>query len=383
MRLATTTMSFEERNFTNQSSGTGRNPSKVVRGVGRTATGRSSKAAPAEQTDSGRGTPQPKDNIVYTLQEKLREAEAKIQALDLLVAPVEQVRAQLNAEKRKCGEAERLMGRWEVQCSELMEQAAYLEAGEMDAQRKAERAQMETSQLEYSCTLLGAHAHTATTELEEAKRIEQELAVKRLNLTLAHAEAENAHARAEIHAQDNLLEVQALYRAHNASQLQVGETRGDLFQIRCEAGASASQLQRLMWEHERLRADHEEQHAILSDAVAHSSALASRNEYLEAELTQARSLVALESSRGMAVVGASKNALVALEDFPTTTAPVSSVPASPSAAAQSTLSDPLWPPRSPYRSPRSRCEYPRSGFRRHLRKLEPCGGNVPTEYERP
>lgn len=383
MRRAPTTTSFEERSYTNQSSGTtGRDPSKAARGVERTATGRSSKA-PAEETDSRSGTKQPKDDIIYTLQEKLREAEAKNQALDLLVAPVEQVRAQLNAEKRKCGEAERLMGKWQVQCSELMEQAAHLQAGEMDAQRKAERAQKETSQLEYACTLFGARAHTATAELEEAKRIEQELAVKRLNLTLAHAEAENAHARAEIHAQDNLFEVEALHRANNASQLQVGETRGDLFQIRCEAGATASQLQRLMWEHERLRVEHEEQHALLSDAVAFSSALTSRNEYLEAELTQARSLVALESNRGMDAGGTSKNALVALEDLPTTTALVSSVPASPLAAAPSTLSDPLWPPRSPYRSPRSRCEYPRSVFRRHLRKLEPCGGNVPTEYEGP
>lgn len=253
------------------------------------------------------------------LKSELRAAEFRLQAaeqnndpLQRLLVPVEQVRNELNIERRQrhaerallvsqVGELEAAEAAarqrsefWQARTLRLEEECAELP---VKARRATELWEMRTLELEQKCASLAVLSDTAQAKLEQAQWLEQSSLATSLAYSIERSEARNAERSAESQVQSQLVEVQVLERDLAARRELSDLIRSELRQAREENWALRSSFEQLLKEHTTLRADHDAQQVVLCETASRVGVLLSRNETLEArvELTaqQRAAVVAL------------------------------------------------------------------------------------------
>lgn len=229
---------------------------------------------------------------------RLRSAEQARGALEGLLVPVEEVRRELEAERRRTGEAlrenellfkeaQRLSGRVSELEAKLRRASAAADAAAIeDADEDAAEAELR-SQILRSERLLAAASQreaVADAELREAQDQTRMFAAE-----AASAKAEGARVQERLDAaleriQEQIQEKIREESSASAREMQAQQLRAELDQVREVAEGFQTSLERVQGKHDKLQAENSSQHEALCKAAEREGALASRLQTLEADL---------------------------------------------------------------------------------------------------
>lgn len=218
---------------------------------------------------------------VDRLSRRLAQAEAEL-------APVDRLRAQLLAERRRLERSEDQTRVLEAKWDRIEGRVGSLEEAEAEACRNAQYCNERCVALECECAALAAHDVVTRGELLQAQERERALERKLIDQGIALAEAETAQLRACCEVGDARLEAHQLERdAAHAAQIQM-HLEAHVSDERTRGGILRSELGAFESEYRALEADHRFQGEQLTDEVERSARLLSRNENLESDLYAAK-----------------------------------------------------------------------------------------------
>jgi len=231
-------------------------------------------------------------NLVQGMQEEIDRLRMRLESTEQLLQPVEQVRNELNSERRTCGLIAEEKLCLEEEGDQLKADLAESKATEERVRREADHWNVRCLQLQSECAKMSTHDATMRGSLQRAEERERAQELKGVNQTIAVAELRNEEleARAETHARQ--LDAEALQRSLGGAERENSDLRDRLRDARASSSAFLTELGQLRYAHRRLEESCHSQDEMLSDEVQRSAKMFSRTEGLEASLASARCALA-------------------------------------------------------------------------------------------
>eukprot|EP00929_Paragymnodinium_shiwhaense_P021735 TRINITY_DN14100_c0_g1_i2.p1 TRINITY_DN14100_c0_g1~~TRINITY_DN14100_c0_g1_i2.p1 ORF type:complete len:337 (+),score=84.11 TRINITY_DN14100_c0_g1_i2:61-1071(+) len=224
-------------------------------------------------------------------QDLLKEVERlklRLSQTEALLAPVEQIRGELNAQKKLVKKRDHEIHSLNDTNSKLLAKVAELEASEASWRQQAEMWNARTNSLEGECAALACQEGHARGALLQAQERESGLEMHFMHQSKAFELVQSEQFQAQSSAEQLVLDLQGLQRAFDSQAQDHANLTVSLRMERTDAAALRSELRRV---HEELKTTGDDalRHAeALQDEAERAARLLSKNENIELELHTAR-----------------------------------------------------------------------------------------------